>query len=75
MASKGKLYYRQYALLGIQRDTLLSVFLFAALLECEISVSFLWLSLPGSFRVDEENLVFETVQSGPYFSFKCFLCS
>ena len=28
-----------------------------------------------SFRVTEENLVFETVQSGPYSSFKCFLCS
>ena len=38
------------------------------------SGSFPWLSLPGSFRVTEENLVFETVQSGPYFSFECFLC-
>ena len=28
-----------------------------------------------SFRVTEENLVFETVQSGPYSSFVCFLCS
>ena len=26
-----------------------------------------------SFRVTEENLVFETVQSGPYTSFECFL--
>ena len=25
-----------------------------------------------SFRVTEENLVFETVQSGPYCSFECF---
>ena len=51
---------------------MISVFLLAALLKREISVSFLWLSLPGSFRVTEENLVFETVQSGPYSSFKCF---
>ena len=29
----------------------------------------------SSFRVTEENLVFETVQSGPYLSFDCFLCS
>ena len=29
----------------------------------------------SSFRVTEENLVFETVQSGPYSSFECFLCS
>ena len=29
----------------------------------------------NSFRVTEENLVFETVQSGPYSSFECFLCS
>ena len=28
-----------------------------------------------SLRVTEENLVFETVQSGPYSSFECFLCS
>ena len=27
----------------------------------------------SSFRVTEENLVFETVQSGPYSSFDCFL--
>ena len=46
-----------------------SVFLLAALLKREILVSFLWLSLPGLFRVTEENLVFKTVQSGPYFSF------
>ena len=26
-------------------------------------------------RETEENLVFETVQSGPYSSFECFLCS
>ena len=54
---------------------MISFFLLAALLKREISVSFLWLSLPGSFRVIEENLVFETVQSGPYFSFEFFLCS
>ena len=29
----------------------------------------------SSFRVTEENLVFETVQSGPYSSFEYFLCS
>ena len=29
----------------------------------------------SSFRVTEENLVFETVQSDPYSSFECFLCS
>ena len=29
----------------------------------------------SSFRVTEENLVFETVQSGPYFSFEYCLCS
>ena len=27
------------------------------------------------FRVTEENLVFETAQSGKYSSFECFLCS
>ena len=26
------------------------------------------------FSVTEENLVFETVQSGPYSSFECFPC-
>ena len=31
--------------------------------------------IASSFRVTEENIVFETVQSGPYSSFKCFLCS
>ena len=29
--------------------------------------------IASSFRVTEENLVFETVQSGPYASFECFL--
>ena len=28
--------------------------------------------IASSFRVTEENLVFETVQSGPYSSFECF---
>ena len=36
-----------------------------------ISVAF----IASSFRVTEENLVFETVQSGPYSSFECFHCS
>ena len=31
--------------------------------------------IASSFRDTEENLVFETVQSGPYSSFECFLCS
>ena len=31
--------------------------------------------IASSFRVTEENLVFETVQSGPYSSFECFHCS
>ena len=31
--------------------------------------------IASSFRVTEENLVFKTVQSGPYSSFECFLCS
>ena len=31
--------------------------------------------IASSFRVSEENLVFETVQSGPYSSFECFLYS
>ena len=31
--------------------------------------------ISSSFRVIEENLIFETVQSGPYSSFECFLCS
>ena len=31
--------------------------------------------IASSFRATEENLVFETVQSGPYSSFECFLCS
>ena len=30
--------------------------------------------IASSFRVTEENLVFETVQSGPNSSFECFLC-
>ena len=29
----------------------------------------------SSLRVTEENLVFETVQSGPYSSFECVHCS
>ena len=38
--------------------------------------SFLSLAFTASsFRVTEENLVFETVQSGPYSSFECFPCS
>ena len=38
--------------------------------------SFLSLAfIASSFRVTEENLVFETVQSGPYSSFEYFLCS
>ena len=28
-----------------------------------------------NLEILEENLVFETVQSGPYSSFECFLCS
>ena len=28
-----------------------------------------------SFRVTEENLVFDAVQAGPYSSYECFLCS
>ena len=31
--------------------------------------------IASSFKVTEENLVFETVQSGPYTSFEYFLCS
>ena len=31
--------------------------------------------IASSFRVTEENLLFETIQSGPYSSFECFLCS
>ena len=31
--------------------------------------------IASSFRVTEENLVFKTVHSCPYSSFKCFLCS
>ena len=31
--------------------------------------------IASSFTVTEENLVFETVQSGPYSSLECFLCS
>ena len=31
--------------------------------------------IASSFRVTEENLLFKTVQSGPYSSFECFLCS
>ena len=31
--------------------------------------------IASSFRFAGENLVFETVQSGPCFSFECFLCS
>ena len=31
--------------------------------------------IASSFRVTEENLLFETVQSGPYSSFECFPCS
>ena len=40
------------------------------------SIFFFTLSfIASSFRVTEENLVFETVPSGPYSSFECFLCS
>ena len=38
---------------------------------CDAYVAF----IASSFRVTEENLVFETVQSGPTSSFDCFLCS
>ena len=31
--------------------------------------------IASSFRITEENLVLKTVQSGPYSSFECFLCS
>ena len=31
--------------------------------------------IASSLRVTEDNLVFETVQFGPYSSFECFLCS
>ena len=31
--------------------------------------------IASSFRVTEENLIFETVQSSPFSSFECFLCS
>ena len=31
--------------------------------------------IASSVRVTEENLLFETVQSGPYSSFEYFLCS
>ena len=43
-----------------------------------LAIRLKWLSLAfiaSSFRVTEENLVFETVQSGPYSSFEYFLCS
>ena len=43
-----------------------------------ITVNYSILSLAfiaSSFRVTEENLVFETVQFGPYPSYECFLCS
>ena len=49
------------------RFGLISVFLLAALLKLEIMLSMLSLALIASpFRVTVENLVFETVQSGPY---------
>ena len=32
-------------------------------------------SISSSFKVTEENLVFETVQPGPYSSFEYFYCS
>ena len=38
---------------------------------CILSLVF----IASSFRVTEENLVFETAKSGPYSSFECFLCS
>ena len=53
----------------------ISVFLLAALLKIRnYSIPYLAF-IASSFRATEENLVFETVQSGPYSSFECFLCS
>ena len=45
----------------------ISVFSMAALLKHEITVTlFFFAFIASSFRVTEENLVFQTVQSGPY---------
>ena len=44
----------------------ISVFSMAALLKLEITVSLFFAFIASSFRVTEENLVFQTVQSGPY---------
>ena len=60
------------SILRIQVIGLISVFLLADLLKLKIRVSFLAF-IASSFRVTEENLVFETVQSGS--TFECFLCS
>ena len=49
--------------------------LFGCLVE---TLNYIILSLAfnaSSFRATEENLVFEAVQSGPYSSFECCLCS
>ena len=54
---------------------LISVFLLAALSKLEITAILSLAFIASSFRVTEENLVFEAVQSGPYSSFDCFLCS
>ena len=52
---------------------LISVFTWLAETQ---NYSIISLSFIASYhRVTEENLVFETVQSGPYSSFECFLCS
>ena len=54
---------------------ILSVFFIGCLVETQ-NYSILYLAFnASSFRVTEENLVFETIQSGPYSSFECFLCS
>ena len=54
---------------------LISVFLLAALLKLGNNSIFSLAYIASSLRVIEENLVFETVQSGTYSSFECFLCS
>ena len=47
-------------------------------MDARHAVQIYWPScFASSLRVTEENVVhvFETVQSGPYSSFECFLCS
>ena len=53
----------------------ISVFFISCLVETRNYIILSLAFIANSSRATRENLVFETVQSGPYSSFECFLCS